>query len=164
MVRAGPGALGVENKSPSSGVAVSVGAGGRREAQETEQKVFSAQALVTQAVGSQRKKEREFDRLKAQLGKTVSAGNKGVRSCMTLSVPLPKNSSQTNAPSATVDTEAPGGGNGGGSVAGARLRDAELLSSQRSSAAILVENEKLREGVQGAPSFLSHRSLLSSLS
>ena len=79
------------------------------EKSDLEGRCFQTQALYTQVQGTLRKKEKDYERLQQQLAKVVKDSQRQQKSVITLSKPLPRNSSQ---------------------VKPTTLRDAELISAQ----------------------------------
>ncbi len=75
------------------------------EKSEMESKLFHLQALVTQIEGTSRKKEKDFEKLQAQLSKLNKDSNRGVMSIITISKPIQKNLSQTKSAASLKDAE-----------------------------------------------------------
>jgi len=109
------------------------------EKSELESRCFQLQALHTQLQGTLRKKERDYDRLQTQLSKAVKESQKpprggsgqqqGFTPVISISQPLKKNSSQSQATQGT-------------------LLDAELTAVRSTVATLEAENSNLREAVE----------------
>jgi predicted nuclease with TOPRIM domain len=61
------------------------------EKNDLEKRCFQLQGLNTQYEGTMRKKDKEYDKLQIQLAKLVKDSQRGQKSVITLTKPLPKN-------------------------------------------------------------------------
>lgn len=93
------------------------------EKNDLQTRIFQVQALNTQATGSLKKKEKDFEKLQNQLAKIVKDANKGqAKPAIVMSLPVRKNLSQESAPVSGV----------------AILKDAEIQAAKKTIAALDV--------------------------
>jgi uncharacterized protein YukE len=99
-----------------------------QEKNELESRMFQLTALQTQVEGTMKKKEKEFEKLQTLLQKQVKDSQQGQKVGVTVSKPIPKNSSQTKVISAGA----------------ALLRDAEFKALAHTMGELTSENLSLR--------------------
>lgn len=106
---------------------------------DLQSRFCQVQGLNTQIQGTLKKKEKEFEKLQAQLTKLVKDSARGVKSTIMISAPLKKATSQ----------EISGGNHGG------LLRDAEVLALKRSLQQFQQENSTIEKNLQEIKSNLA---------
>ena len=90
---------------------------------DLETKSFQAQALSTQLNGTIKKKDKDYDKLQAQLAKIIKEASRGNKACIQISAPLQKNLSQSSG--------SMGYAAGTGTKAGVGLKDADIIALKR---------------------------------
>lgn len=95
------------------------------EKNELETRCFQAQGLVTQYMGTLRKKDKDYEKLQGQLAKMVKDSSRGQKSVIVITKPLPKNFQEKLKPAVT-------------------LKDVELADARAVGVALETENNNLR--------------------
>lgn len=103
------------------------------EKSDLQTRLFQIQALNTQVQGTLKKKDKDYDKLQAQLSKLVKdAGRGAAKPSITVSVPLKKAFSQESS----------------STTAAALLKDAEVISLRNSLSALGKDNATLKASME----------------
>lgn len=104
-----------------------------RDKADLEGRIYQLNALNTQLQGTMKKKEKNAEKIQAQLSKLVKDSNKGNKSSIYISAPIKSNMSQNSQNSKAAEL---------------LLRDSEVIANKQTIAQLNSENKTLRGALQ----------------